>query len=77
MIFIIFRFLLPANITWPFPLIGLTLVGPLVGAPFGLKAHNYTRIDVTPLYVGQMMTQEVDYRYDFMKEGKGEKGKKM
>ena len=59
---ILFRFLLPANVTWPFPIIGVTLVGPLVDAPYGLKAHNYTRIDVTPLYVGQMKTQEVDYR---------------
>lgn len=57
--------MLPGNPSWPFPLIGTTLVGPLLNAPYGDRNHNYTRIDITPLYVGQMKTSVVVYKYLF------------
>lgn len=60
-----FRFVLPGNPFWPFPIIGTTLVGPLLNAPYGEKNHNYTRIDITPLYVGQLKTSIVVYKYLF------------
>ena len=64
-LFLHFRFVLPGNPSWPFPIIGTTLVGPLLNAPYGEKNHNYTRIDITPLYVGQLKTSIVVYKYLF------------
>ena len=40
-------------------------MGPLLNAPYGDRNHNYTRIDITPLYVGQMKTSVVVYKYLF------------
>ena len=60
-----FRIVLPWNESWPFPIIGSTLVGPLSNAPYGDRNHNYTRIDITPLYIGQMKSSLIIYRYLF------------
>jgi hypothetical protein len=59
------NFILPANKSWPFLIVGLTLVGPTKYAPYGKNNHNYSRIDITPLYVGQMKTTDIIYKYFF------------
>lgn len=55
-------FLLPANAERPYPMIGTGLVGPTAGAPY-YETRNLTMLEITPLYVGQMMTQDVVYDY--------------
>eukprot|EP01034_Spumella_vulgaris_P026327 gene26327-32893_t len=56
-------FILPTNTNRPFPVIGTTLVGPTIASPFSDNNHNLTMIEITPLYVGQMKTQDVRYNY--------------
>lgn len=56
------KFLLPTNPKRPFPIVGTTLVGPTDYAPYTPKTQNFTRIEITPLYVGQMRGQEVTYK---------------
>mmetsp|Transcript_13113 Transcript_13113/g.12707 ORF Transcript_13113/g.12707 Transcript_13113/m.12707 type:complete len:569 (-) Transcript_13113:163-1869(-) len=59
------EFLLPANISWPYPIVGITLVGPSKYSAYGTNNHNYSRIDITPLYIGQMKTSDIVYKYFF------------
>jgi hypothetical protein len=59
------NFILPTNESWPFLIVGITLVGPTLYAPYGKSNHNYSRIDITPLYVGQMKTTDIIYKYFF------------
>jgi hypothetical protein len=40
-------------------------VGPTKLNAFGTNNHNYSRIDITPLYIGQMKTSDIVYRYFF------------
>lgn len=47
----------------PFPIIGTSLVGPAAGAPYTHKNQNYTLLEITPMYIGQMCNQDVDYHY--------------
>lgn len=47
----------------PFPIIGTALVGPAEGAPYTTKNQNYTLLEITPLYIGQMRTLDVSYEY--------------
>jgi hypothetical protein len=59
------EFIIPANDSWPFLYVGITLVGPTKYAPYGKNNHNYSRIDITPLYIGQMKTTDIIYKYFF------------
>lgn len=45
----------------PYPVIGTTVVGPANCGPFDSKNQNYTMVEITPLYVGQMNTIDVKY----------------
>lgn len=56
-------FILPTNSNRPYPIIGTTLVGPTEGAPYKLDAQNYSMIEFTPLYAGQMKSQVITYQY--------------
>lgn len=47
----------------PFPVIGSTLVGPAAGVPYNSKNQNYTLLELTPLFVGQLKNQDVTYLY--------------
>lgn len=51
------------NSNRPFSIIGTTLVGPSDGAPYTASSQNYTMIEFTPLYVGQMKKLDVTYQY--------------
>ncbi len=57
------KFYLPTNTNRPFPIIGTTLVGPSVASPYDSDNQNLTLIEITPLYVGQLKTQNVRYNY--------------
>lgn len=57
------QFTIPKNANRPYPIIGTTLVGPIDGAPYTIKTQNYTMIEITPLYVGQLKGQDVQYKY--------------
>lgn len=57
-------FYIPIHPDRPFPIVGTTLVGPLAGAPYYADTHNFTRIEMTAMYVGQMRNLEVGYKYD-------------
>lgn len=57
------EFLLPSNTDRPYPIIGATLVGPKDGAPYTAETQNFTLVEFTPLYVGQMMHLDVTYKY--------------
>lgn len=54
-------FLVPGNSNRPFMVIGSAIVGPDEGAPYPSKNHNFTLLEFTPLYVGQMRAQDVEY----------------
>lgn len=56
-------FVTMGEVNRPFPIVGISLVGPSVGAPYLPEAQNYSMIDITPLYIGQMRTQTVDYKF--------------
>eukprot|EP01031_Cornospumella_fuschlensis_P041033 gene41033-50056_t len=56
-------FIKPLRADKPFPIIGTAVMGPAAGAPYGPKNQNYTLLEITPLYVGQMKTQDVEYAY--------------
>jgi len=47
----------------PYPIIGCTYVGPSEGAPYNSKAHSLTMLEITPLYVGQLKSNDVTYKY--------------
>lgn len=54
-------FLIPANPQRPFLVIGSSMVGPTEGAPYTADAHNFTMLEFTPLYSGQMYSLDVQY----------------
>lgn len=56
-------FTIPVAADRPFPVIGTTLVGPIDGAPFTSKTQNYSLMEFTPMYVGQMMNLDIDFKY--------------
>lgn len=56
------EFLLPVNKDRPFWLIGTTLVGPVSAGPYKPENHNMSSIEITPLYMGQFKTNEIDYK---------------
>jgi hypothetical protein len=53
-----------ANSNRPFPIIGTALVGPANGAPYTKATQNYSMLEITPLYIGQMRTQTVQFKYN-------------
>ena len=58
-------FLLP-NEDRPFPIVGTTLVGPAAGAPYTAgdgSNRNFSMIEMTPMYVGTMHTEDMEYQY--------------
>jgi hypothetical protein len=57
-------FVLPSNTDRPFPIIGTTLIGPTAGAPYNSTYNNFTRIEITPLYVGEFRSLDVTYTYN-------------
>lgn len=59
-------FLLPANTERPFSIIGTTLVGPNEGAPYTMEKQNYTLLEITPMYVGQIKRQDVEHKYNLL-----------
>jgi len=60
-------FALPTNSGRPFPVIGASLLGPSNNSPFD-STDNTTMLEFTPLYVGQMTTQDVFHAH----KGKGQ-----
>lgn len=56
------KFLLPANPKRPYMILGSAAVGPADHAPYPTKAHNFTMLEFTPLYVGNGYTMDVDYQ---------------
>lgn len=56
-------FMLPADSQRPFPIIGAGLVGPAAGAGYSYEDRNMTLLEISALYVGQMRTQRVEYKY--------------
>mmetsp|Transcript_14298 Transcript_14298/g.21406 ORF Transcript_14298/g.21406 Transcript_14298/m.21406 type:complete len:569 (-) Transcript_14298:197-1903(-) len=56
-------FLLPTNVNRPFPIVGTGLVGPTDGSPYSSEKRNFTMMEVTPLYIGQLRTEDVVYQY--------------
>jgi hypothetical protein len=57
------KFTVPKNANRPYPIIGTTLVGPIDGAPYTIKTQNYSMMEFTPLYVGQMKGLDIRYKY--------------
>jgi hypothetical protein len=55
-------FILPRS-NRPFPVLGFTIVGPTEGGPYKADTQNYTLLEVTPLYVGQLRSIDVEYKY--------------
>jgi hypothetical protein len=68
--------LVKANVSWsmpcggdcntsiigrPFPLIGSTLLGPTNLVPLNIKKRSYTQLELTPLYVGEAIIQNVTF----------------
>ncbi len=46
----------------PFPVIGMTVIGPFDGVPYTGR-NNFTRLEMTPIYVGEMRQLDVEYEY--------------
>lgn len=57
------EFVIPKHTNRPFPIVGTAIVGPTAGAGYPVGNRNFTMIEVTPLYIGQMRKQEVGYNY--------------
>lgn len=57
------EFMLPADTSRPFPLIGAGIVGPDEGAGYAYPDRNMTFLEMSPLYVGQMRSLSVGYKY--------------
>ena len=57
-------FVLPSNRKRPFPIVGTTLVGPEKLSPFKTSNRNYSMIEITPLYIGQIHSQNIHYSND-------------
>ena len=58
------EFYLPRSKDRPFYIVGSTIVGPVAGAPFKADRHNFTMLEITPLYIGQMQALDVRYTYN-------------
>ena len=56
-------FLIPKNKNRPFLIIGTTLVGPSNGAPYTPDNRDFTMMEITPLYVGQLKNLDVTYNH--------------
>ena len=59
-------FTLPTNSQRPFPIVGSTMVGPDAGAPYSSGdngSRNFTMLEMSPLYVGSLLTTDVEYQY--------------
>jgi hypothetical protein len=55
---------LPTDTNRPFPVVGSTIVGPTAGTLYNVDTQNYTMLEFTPLYIGQLKTLDVDYKYN-------------
>jgi len=59
------HFYLPTTTGRPFPIVGITVVGPdilMPEAPFvDVSSQNFNFIEVTPLYVGNFHTHSIEY----------------
>jgi hypothetical protein len=55
------EFLLPTNSDRPYPVIGSTLVGPYNAAPFEPDDKNFSMVEFTPLYAGQLHKLDISY----------------
>ena len=57
------KFLLPSSTNRPFLIIGSTLIGPMDASPISSSNYNvnYTRLEFTPLYIGQMKTRDITF----------------
>lgn len=55
-------FLLPANENRPYMILGAAIVGPTKNAPYHSDHHNFTMVEFTPLYTGQMYSSDVEYQ---------------
>lgn len=58
------QFQIPRNKNRAYSIIGTALVGPYAGAPYKKDTQNYTLLEMTPLYIGQMKNIEVQYKYN-------------
>eukprot|EP01035_Chromulina_nebulosa_P019173 gene19173-25018_t len=58
------EFVTPTSTDKPFSVIGTTVVGPVSGGPYKSDTQNYTMLEITPLYIGQLKTQDVTYKYN-------------
>ena len=61
-------FTMPTNVQRPFPIVGSTIVGPDAGAPYSSSGdgggnRNFTMFEMSPLYVGSLLTTDVEYKY--------------
>jgi hypothetical protein len=56
-------FTLPTNSQRPFPVVGSTMIGPAVGGPYYKSNRNFTMMEMTPLYMGSMFSEEIEYKY--------------
>lgn len=55
------QFVYPVNKNRPYPILGTVLAGPMASAPYNYDTHNFTMVDITPLYVGQFASHVVQY----------------
>ncbi len=55
-------FTLPNN-GRPFPIIGSTMIGPAIGGPYYKHNRNFTMMEMTPLYMGNIIAEEIQYKY--------------
>lgn len=55
-------FLLPTNADRPYLIIATALLGPTSKAPYRPVDQNYSHIEITPMYVGNMRNQEIAYK---------------
>jgi len=58
------QFILPASPSRPFLVVSSTILGPIIDAPFNSRFQhvNFTRIEFTPLYTGQLKSTDITYR---------------
>jgi len=56
-------FLLPIHSHRPYLIVSTSLLGPTSISPYSLHTHNFTRIEHTPLYTGQMKTVDMQYTH--------------
>jgi hypothetical protein len=58
------KFFTLANSDRPYPIVTSTLIGPHAGASYQNTTFNFTRIEFTPLYTGDLAHWNVTYHYD-------------